>query len=236
MTTICHLAHARAKLGRGLTWTFTQGLFPMSDPADADPAEKTVVDQAVAGDRDALTDLLKRYGPGLQERLRSEIGGRFQSMLDAEDILQVSFLECFLRIGKFENRGPGAFEGWLSRICRHNLLDAIRSLERATRLPPEKRLAFSNDMESSLALVELLGVTSTTPSRQVSTEETHQRVRQAVADLPRDYGQVLTLYDLQAQPMDEVAGTMGRSVGAVYMLRARALDCLRETLGSESRV
>ncbi|HEY6564847.1 MAG TPA: RNA polymerase sigma factor [Pirellulaceae bacterium] len=208
----------------------------MSDPLEVEAEEEERVRGAVAGDRDSLTALLKHYGPPLQERLRNEIGGRWPSRLDAEDVLQVTFLECFLRIHTFEHRGPGSFQAWISRIGRHNLLDAIRSLERATEIPQGQRVTFRNQAESSLALVELLGVTSETPSRHVSAQETHERLREAVARLPRDYGQVLTLYDLESQSMDEVANRMGRTAGAVYMLRARALDYLRETLGSESRL
>lgn len=208
----------------------------MSECPDADVTDDTLIHRAIAGDRDALAQLLRRVGPELQERLRNDIGGRWQSQLDPEDVLQVTFLECFLKIHTFENRGDGAFQAWISRICRNNFLDAVRALERATEFPQEKRITFQNEMESSLALVELLGGSSGTPSRQVATRETHQRLRDAVARLPRDYCQVLTLYDLESHTIEKVARTMGRSIGAVYMLRARAMDYLRETYGSESRI
>lgn len=208
----------------------------MSDPPDHDPTEEELVCRAVAGDREALAGLLGRVGPRLHDRLRREIAERWQSRLDAEDVLQVTFLECFLKIDKFENRRHGSFEAWISRICRHNLLDAIRALERASELPPEKRITPLSDKDSSWGLLELLGVTSGTPSRQMAAQEADQRVREAVAQLPRDYGQVVTLYDLESRTIDDVSRLMGRSPGAIYMLRARALDYLRESLGSESRI
>ncbi len=200
-----------------------------------DRPEEARIARAVAGDRDALTSLLECCGPGLQQRLSGQIASRWQSVLDIDDVLQVTFLEVFLRIGGFQYRGPGSFEAWLTRIAKNNLIDAVRFLEQGRQLPPEKRLSFQNEAESSLALWNVLGVTSGTPSRQAVAEEIHLRVRKAVAQLPRDYAQVLTLYDLEARDVEEVARLMQRSKGAVFMLRARGLDFLRETLGSESQ-
>jgi RNA polymerase sigma-70 factor (ECF subfamily) len=190
---------------------------------------------AIAGDRDALTALLERLGPMLESRLRGDIAARWQSVLEVDDVLQVTFLEIFLRITRFEYRGPGSFDAWVTRIAQNNLTDAVRALQQAKQLPPEKRITFQNDADSSLALLNVLGVTSGTPSRKAVAQELHVRVREAVAQLPRDYSRVLTLYDLEAKTADEVAEAMQRTAGAVYMLRARALDYLREALGSESQ-
>jgi RNA polymerase sigma-70 factor, ECF subfamily len=199
-------------------------------------AQGVLENRAAAGDRDALAELLQRVGPKLRETIQQEIGSRFQSLLDADDVLQVSFLECFLRIGRFEYRGPDSFERWLAQISRHNLLDAIRSLERASQIPTEKRISVHNEMDSSFALLELLGSSTGTPSRQAMDAETHLRLRAVVAQLPRDYEQVVSLYDLQGGTVEETAKAMGRTPGAIYMLRARALDYLRDSLGSPSQV
>jgi RNA polymerase sigma factor (sigma-70 family) len=203
--------------------------------AVSDPYAEDVISRAVAGDRDMVSALLATAGPRLQDQLHGQIAPRWQSVLDVDDVLQVTYLEIFLRIARFEYRGPGSFEAWVARIARNNLLDAIKALERAKQLPPAKRVQFQTDEDSSLALLEVLGVTSETPSRQAVAQETHAIVRQAVASLPRDYSQVLSLYDLQGGTAEEVAQEMNRSTGAVYMLRARALDPLREILGTDSQ-
>ena len=46
---------------------------------------------------------------------------------------------------------------------------------------------------------------------------------------------VVRLYDIEGRSGPEVATTMGRSRGAVVMLRARAHDRLAELLGSGSK-
>lgn len=63
-----------------------------------------------------------------------------------------------------------------------------------------------------------------------------RRVREAVAKLPRDYGRILTLYDLELRTIDKVAPTVGRTADAISMLGPRASDFLRETYGSESQI
>jgi RNA polymerase sigma-70 factor (ECF subfamily) len=193
-----------------------------------------LVARAVQGDRDAVESLLQQYGPQLRERFQHEIGTRWQSVLEIDDVLQVTFLEVFLRMDQFQDRGPGSFEAWLSRIARNNLLDAIRSLSQARQVPPERRVSCPTAEESSMQLLATLGLTTGTPSRHAVAQETHRQVQDAVAQLPRDYSQVLSLHDLQGISMPEVARVMQRTTGAVYMLRARALDFLRETLGRES--
>jgi len=82
--------------------------------------------------------------------------------------------------------------------------------------------------------VELLGATYTTPSRAAARREADSFIEQALAKIPSDYADVIRLYDLEQRPIAEVAQHLGRTEGAVYMLRARAHDRLREALGTES--
>jgi RNA polymerase sigma factor (sigma-70 family) len=80
-----------------------------------------------------------------------------------------------------------------------------------------------------------LGVTTTTPSRHARRDERATRLNTALDALPQDYGRAVRLYDLESLPIDEVAKQMGRSTGAVHMLRARAHDRLKDLLGAESK-
>jgi DNA-directed RNA polymerase specialized sigma24 family protein len=45
--------------------------------------------------------------------------------------------------------------------------------------------------------------------------------------MPPDYSTVIRMYDLEGRGAESVASAMGRSTGAVYMLRSRAHDMLR---------
>ena len=199
-----------------------------------DKSDGEVVRRATAGEEEALSALLARHGPEVQERLRGKIGAQWQAAIDVADVMQVTYLEAFLRIRQFTPQETGSFLAWLTRIAENNLRDSIRALERAKRPSPRRRIGESPGEDSVVALVEVLGYTTTTPSRHAGRHEVSELVDRAVRKLPPDYATVIRLYDLEGQSADRVARVMDRSIGAVYMLRARAHDRLRELLGAES--
>jgi len=192
------------------------------------------MEAAAGGDAAALRTLLQRYGPRVGGEIESQIGARWQSLLDAEGVMQVTYLEAFLQAGQLEGRDSGAFTGWLRRIANNTLRDAIRELSRAKRPESGQRLSPPVGEDSYVALVELLGHTTTTPSRHAAQAELGQTVNRTLDRLPPDYQTVIRLYDLEGQPIQQVADTMQRSPGAVHMMRARAHDQLRTLLGAEA--
>jgi RNA polymerase sigma-70 factor (ECF subfamily) len=196
-------------------------------------SDDSLVSLAGQGDDNAMTLLLQRHGPAIRARLSTEIRGKWQSVLDADDVMQITYLEAYLRIDRFEPRGEGSFAAWLTHIAKNNLRDAIEGLERQKRPPPDARV-LANPDESAAALFDQLACTTTTPSRQAGRKEILKAVHSAITTLPDDYATVVKMYDLEGRTVGEVAETMGRTSGAVYMLRARAHDLLRETLGSAS--
>lgn len=202
--------------------------------------------QAVAGDTQALSVLLRRHGPRVQEQLR--IGPQWRSMIGAEDVMQITYLEAFIQIGRFDaNRNPPVtFEGWLRRIAENNLRDAIRGLSRQKHPQPANRVDVAgrggrggrggghSGGDSFVGLLETLGATSATPSRAAAHDEVQAMIEAAIVRLPADYAKVVRLYDLEGGSIAEVAAALQRSAGAVHMLRARAHDALRGILGRES--
>ena len=61
------------------------------------------------------------------------------------------------------------------------------------------------------------------PGGRIAEGEAADIIQSALDKLPADYGQAVRLYDLEGCSSEQVADTLGRSVGAVHMLRARAL-------------
>jgi RNA polymerase sigma-70 factor (ECF subfamily) len=194
----------------------------------------STVHAAVAGDTQALRTLLEQHGPGVRNEVDGQIGERWRSLIDADDVMQVTYLETFLHISRFSGRDPGSFLGWIRRIAQNNLRDAIRELGRAKRPESGNRIGHTTE-ESFVALAEVLAQTSATPSRHVARAEAASVLSSTLERLPPDYRTVVTLYDLQGRSVQEVAQEMNRSAGAVHMMRARAHDRMRELLGGESR-
>jgi RNA polymerase sigma-70 factor (ECF subfamily) len=198
-------------------------------------SDRELLTRAVAGDQGALCFLLEEVGVQLHAELEHRIGAKYRGLVDADDIVQVTFLEAFLRIRTFVPREPGSFVSWLRRIGDNNLRDAIRELEREKRPPPKNRVTPVAGDESYVEFFERIAGTATTVSRAAGRKELKDLIDQAVRRLPRDYQQVLRLYELEGLSAPEVAARMKRSHGAVRMLLARARDALSELLGSESK-
>ena len=188
--------------------------------------------KAIAGDGAALEELLAQHGPEVRRRLHGAIGERWQSMLSLDDVMQEAYTDAFLNIGKFVAHGDDAFIAWLTTLARRNLIDAIRILETEKRGGRRRQIEPAGSDESCVALCERLCTTSSTPSRRAASAETCAALHRAMADLPPSYRTVVQMLDLDAQPVEAVASELGRSVGAVYMLRARAHRCLADLLSS----
>jgi RNA polymerase sigma-70 factor (ECF subfamily) len=193
-------------------------------------SEDQLIRNAIGGDRESLAAMLEMYGPQVRARLAARQGAQSDGEIEIDDVMQVTYLEAFLRIGQFENRGPGAFLAWLTQIAENNRLDALRALSRQKRPPAARRVRPGDWSESASALLDEMEWTTTTPSRSIGRQELAAALINALGRLPRDYATVLQRYDLEGLPVEEVAAGLGRSAGAVFMLRARALDRLREVL------
>lgn len=187
------------------------------------------VHRAVAGDADALTELLEAFAPGVERTL--QISSTWQSMLEPADVMQVSFLEAYLQIGTCAAEDLQTFEAWLRRLAQNNLQDAIRGLQRKKRPQPRHRVSAEPGDNSIASLYEILGVTTTTPSRYAARDELLRHLLSALDTLPHDYQKAIRLYDLEDLDIAETADRMQRSPGAIHMLRARGLECLREKMG-----
>ena len=205
-------------------------------PHDADPNEAALA-KAIRGDRAALVQLLEGLAPALRIRLDSKVPATLRTTVEADDVLQVTYIEVVGRIGQFKTGGYSGFRAWVNRVAENNLLDAIRAATAAKRPDPAKRAhAPRNADDSAATLIDVLaGDSKATPSRFVARGEAVMAMERMLATLPGDYAKVIRLYDLAGHAVEEVAKEMGRSTGAIFMLRARAHDRLREAMGDEGQ-
>lgn len=202
-------------------------------PAEVVAGDELVV-RCVEGDREALVQLLEFVGPSVRGSLR--IDAAWRASLDADDVMQTTYLEVFLRVDRLEVRSVAGFRGWMRTVAENNLRDAIKALQRAKRPDPRQRVAQAPDSDSTIGLLDAIGCISHTASRDAVAREAESLLREALAKLPESYRTVVTHLDLDGEAAEDIAGRLGRSVGAIYMLRARAHDRLREILGPRSRM
>lgn len=191
-----------------------------------------LLQRAVEGDPSALRILLEQHGGEVRARMTGRIDRRWQASIDEDDVMQVAYIEAFLHIDQLVARDPASFVAWLTRIAENALRDAVRGLSRQKRPDPLRRVEMRPASDSYVTLLDCLGVTTTTPSREVGRRDAVGALESAINLLPQDYQTAVRLYDLEGRSIADVASAMGRSVGAVHMLRGRAHDRLRQTLSS----
>lgn len=194
-------------------------------------SDEELLSAAAQGDKDAMGALLARQGPLVRQTIATEIGSQYRSLIDEDDVMQVSYLEAFLRISDLRLKEVGPFVAWLRQIARNNLRDAIKGLTCEKRPDPRRQMRPTSPDESSAALFEIVGGGDlNTPSQIAGAAERKRILAAALQELPPDYARVITEYDLEGRSVEDVAASMGRSSGAVFMLRARALERLQERL------
>lgn len=202
----------------------------------SDPRLDALVANALDGDVEALMAVLEEIAPRIRARITPKIPAAYQSMIEPDDVMQVTYGEAYSKIRRFRAGDADAFASWIATLAENNLIDALRALDAAKRPGPKHRVEKPKMAEDSMAaLVDLLGVTSTTPSIVAMRGEAGNILVQTIEKLSPEYAAVIRLYDLDGMPAAEVARRIGKSEGAMYMLRARAHERLREFLGKESR-
>lgn len=193
---------------------------------------ENLLERAACGDADVLSNLLATYGRQVWAEIDRDIDPKWRAIIDADDVMQVTYLEAFLEIRRLSARDEAGFLGWLRRIAQNNLRDAVKEQGRQKRPQPGMRLERPLNTDSYVTLVEHLGMTTSTPSRHVAAGEAMQYIEAALRQLPDDYAAVVRMYDLEGRDIAQVAAALKRSTGAVHMLRARAHDRLRGLLGA----
>jgi RNA polymerase sigma-70 factor (subfamily 1) len=195
--------------------------------------DDALLNAVATGDADALAELLHRHGPEVRHRL--VISPVWRGSLDATDVMQVTYLEAFLHRHQLTARTLDGFLAWLTRLAQNNLRDGIRELERQKRPNPRQQVQRRSADDSASSLLNTLSGGTPTASSVAARREAQQALEHALTQLPPLYARVVRSHDLEGQSVIEVATALGRSPGAVYMLRARALERLQELLGSQSR-
>jgi RNA polymerase sigma-70 factor, ECF subfamily len=153
------------------------------------------------------------------ERLYRDHVGRIYAlcvrMVDeqsAEDLTQEVFIRAWRKLGTF--KGQAQFGTWLHRLAVNHVL--------SRRETQRKREARHTAGDTFLRRV-------TAPPRRSSGHALD--LEQAIGRLPDRAREVFVLYDVEGYSHDEIAGTLGVSVGTSKSQLHRARMLMREHLG-----
>jgi RNA polymerase sigma-70 factor (ECF subfamily) len=190
--------------------------------------EAELVRRARGGDEGAFRTLFVRYRDVLSAHAGQRLAPRFRRKLSTADLLQETFLAAFQNLDGFEDRGEGSFRAWLTKILDHRVQHHVRHYAGTA-----KRGARGEVTRGRRPSTLQFAGNAATPSQHAIAGEFEDRAERALAALPDDYREVLVLRQREHLTLKETAARMGRSVGAVNKLYARALKQLAEALDLE---
>jgi RNA polymerase sigma-70 factor (ECF subfamily) len=193
-----------------------------------------MIAQARAGDEAALAALLELYRNYLRLVARSMIGPALRVKLEPSDLVQETFLKAHREFAGFAGESERELVAWLRRILARTLADQVKHHRRKGRNYQQEESLDLLLERSDQTLTQALASHSGSPSERASHREQAVLLADAVSQLPADYREVFILRTLEHVPFDEIAAKMGRSVGAVRMLWARALERLNRLLENEA--
>jgi RNA polymerase sigma-70 factor (ECF subfamily) len=198
------------------------------------PDLEQLFQQARAGAGPALGQLLESYRSYLALLARLQIGRWLQSKVDAEELVQETFLEASRDCPQFQGTTEAEWVSWLRQLLATNLADLVRRFRGTQRrdVRLERQLAAELD-QSSRVLDGALVAKHSSPSQQAVRHEQAVLLADMLDRLPDAYREVLILHQLQDLSFPEVARQMGRSVDSVKNLWLRALARLRRLLGAD---
>lgn len=161
----------------------------------------------------------------VREQYRLVYGVAYQvlrSPPDAEDAAQEAFLKAFRN--RHTVRDPAVVVGWLARIARNAALDLGRRRGRQRRL---------KDEVAEQARAE--AAHPRTDEHPPVHEDERDRLRAAIAQLPKAEALVVTLRFLEGMAPKEMARRLGEKPTTVRVRLHRALKRLKTVLGADER-
>ncbi len=181
-------------------------------PDQPRPSDEDLVREAQRGSAEAFNRLYERYLPMVYNRVRYTIPGP-----DIEDVTQEIFIAVIRSLGSF--RGTARFSTWLRTLVNRRVADYYRS-----RREQEVELPVDLGEDDPPMARDRIGAYP-----ELSLEDS-VALRQALAEIPESYREVLLLRFVEGLQFHEIASERGQSLEAAKSLFRRAVAALRGQL------
>ena len=178
------------------------------------PGERldAAVAQAVAGDRDALREVLETIRPIVVRYCRARIGTAERSGLSADDVAQEVCLAAMMALPRYQDQGR-PFLAFVYGIAAHKVADAHRASARNRADPTDE--------------VPERFSTTAGPEQRAIDSDAAARMDALLQVLPEKQREILILRVVVGLSAEETAEAVGSTAGAVRVAQHRALAKLR---------
>lgn len=182
-------------------------------------ASENLLRRAVAGEEEALGDLVRLHEPSLLAFVRARAGPELRACESVRDILQDVLLELVQGLDRLEYRDEAQFRGWLYTLAERRVRDRARHFRRQKR--DGARVRAIGEGETGSLLVE--GYSSfVDPGRELVRREEIERLEAAFARLSEPDREVLSLAYICGMRSPAIARQLGIEPEAARKRKVRA--------------
>ena len=174
-----------------------------------------VVAEAVAGDRNALREVLETIRPIVVRYCRARVGTVERGGLTADDVAQEVCLAAITAMPRYRDQGR-PFLAFVYGIAAHKVADAHRAVAR-NRAEPTDEVPERPTFEAG-------------PEQMALNVESSAQMNALLQVLPEKQREILILRVVVGLSAEETAVAVGSSAGAVRVAQHRALSRLREEI------
>lgn len=171
-----------------------------------------VVAEAVAGNRDALREVLEIIRPIVVRYCRARVGTTERSGLSADDVAQEVCLAAITALPRYKDQGR-PFLAFVYGIAAHKVADAHRAAAR-NRSDPTEVVPERFSLEAG-------------PEQMALDSESAARMNKLLSVLPDKQREILILRVVVGMSAEETAEAVGSTPGAVRVAQHRALAKLK---------
>jgi len=190
-------------------------------PPSTPPAEDSdglLVERTLAGDAHAFELLVVKY----QRRIQRLISRMVRDGDLVEDIAQETFIRAYRALHQF--RGDAQFYTWLYRIAVNTAKKFLLELKRDPLVTQTALQPDGDDDETSRPGNE--PSSDETPESVLAANEIAQAVNAAMAALPEDLRQAVTLREIEGLSYEDIAAAMDCPIGTVRSRIFRAREAI----------
>ncbi len=185
--------------------------------AVATDSDLMLVERTVAGDDRAFELLVIKY----QRRIQRLIGRMVRDVDLVEDIAQETFIRAYKALHQF--RGDAQFYTWLYRIAVNTAKKSLLELKRDLTVS-ESFFKTDDDDETKTSRNE--PIADETPESVYAAKEIAAMVNTALAALPEDLRQAVTLREIEGLSYEEISAAMNCPIGTVRSRIFRAREAI----------
>ncbi len=198
--------------------------------------EGELLNLAIAGDSQAISQLLSLHRQRLKSMVRLRLSPQLQSRVDESDILQEAFIDAARKLKDYAANPQLPFYLWLRNLAGLKLLEAHRRHTGTDKRDATREISIHGGCPeaSSVLLAGHLCAGISSPSQQAMKNELRIEIHQALETMDAVDREVLVLRHFEQLSTAETAQVLGLSKSAAGSRYLRALDRLRDFLVNPS--